>query len=773
MKLYRKNLKKLIKGKSYDPSFEHDACGVGFITSTEGKKSRKVVEFGIQALKAVWHRGAVDADGKTGDGAGIHIEIPKDFFIQRIENAGRKHKEGTICVGMIFLPRNDYTSQEKCKTIVENELLSKNYYIYRWRQVPVNTKVLGIKAENNRPEIVQVIFKPNNNNLKNDELERDLYVVRKKIEKQISLFKLKDFYIASFSSRSIIYKGMFLAEALSEFYPDLLDKRFVSKFAIFHQRYSTNTFPSWDLAQPFRTLAHNGEINTIKGNINWMKIHEKDMSSKFFENMEFLKPVIGLGNSDSAALDNVFELLVRSGKSVPLAKLMLIPDAWSKRRKTVPKSHQQLFNFLNSTIEPWDGPAAIAATDGKWIMAAQDRNGLRPLRYTITSDKLLFAGSESGMISFPDKNIVFKGRLGPGQAIAVDLEKGQIYDSKNLKNKISKDYKKYNKQIIDLDKKFNIAKEKFIFKNEELRRRQFLAGMNIEDLELILHPMVEDVKEAVGSMGDDTPIAVLSDKYRPISHFFRQNFSQVTNPPIDSLRENEVMSLKTRFGNTGNILDFENLTKENIYVLDSPVLSNSQFEKFLNLFKKNIKILDCTFNIKESLKVRLDDLRLDAETAVREGAKHLILSDKSINEERAPIPMALAIGAINSRLVNMGIRGFASINVQTSEVLDTHSFAVLIGVGATTVNPYIAIDSIYQRYEKKLFGKLNFKECVQRYIKSIDNGLLKIMSKMGISVLSSYRGGCNFEAVGLSRSVVAEYFPGMVSRISGIGIAGI
>ena len=773
MKLYRKNLKKLIKGKSYDPSFEHDACGVGFITSTEGKKSRKVVEFGIQALKAVWHRGAVDADGKTGDGAGIHIEIPKDFFIQRIENAGRKHKEGTICVGMIFLPRNDYTSQEKCKTIVENELLSKNYYIYRWRQVPVNTKVLGIKAENNRPEIVQVIFKPNNNNLKNDELERDLYVVRKKIEKQISLFKLKDFYIASFSSRSIIYKGMFLAEALSEFYPDLLDKRFVSKFAIFHQRYSTNTFPSWDLAQPFRTLAHNGEINTIKGNINWMKIHEKDMSSKFFENMEFLKPVIGLGNSDSAALDNVFELLVRSGKSVPLAKLMIIPDAWSKRRKTVPKSHQQLFNFLNSTIEPWDGPAAIAATDGKWIMAAQDRNGLRPLRYTITSDKLLFAGSESGMISFPDKNIVFKGRLGPGQAIAVDLEKGQIYDSKNLKNKISKDYKKYNKQIIDLDKKFNIAKEKFIFKNEELRRRQFLAGMNIEDLELILHPMVEDVKEAVGSMGDDTPIAVLSDKYRPISHFFRQNFSQVTNPPIDSLRENEVMSLKTRFGNTGNILDFENLTKENIYVLDSPVLSNSQFEKFLNLFKKNIKILDCTFNIKESLKVRLDDLRLDAETAVREGAKHLILSDKSINEERAPIPMALAIGAINSRLVNMGIRGFASINVQTSEVLDTHSFAVLIGVGATTVNPYIAIDSIYQRYEKKLFGKLNFKECVQRYIKSIDNGLLKIMSKMGISVLSSYRGGCNFEAVGLSRSVVAEYFPGMVSRISGIGIAGI
>ncbi len=773
MKLYKKNLIKLVQKKVYDSRDEHDACGVGFVASTDGKKSRKVVEFGIEALKTVWHRGAVDSDGKTGDGAGIHLEIPKDFFKERIENAGRRHDKGEICVGMIFLPRNDYISQEKCKTVIENELLSKNYYIYRWRQVPVNTKVLGVKAESNRPEIVQVIFKSNNINLKNEDLERDLFVIRKKIEKLSNSLKLKDFYISSFSSRSIIYKGMFLAESLPDFYPDLLDKRFVSKFVIFHQRYSTNTFPRWDLAQPFRTLAHNGEINTIKGNINWMKTHEQNMNSKLFKNIEDLKPVIVDGNSDSAALDNVFELLIRSGKSVPLTKLMLIPDAWSKRRKTVSKSHQQLFNFLNSTIEPWDGPAAIAATDGKWIIAAQDRNGLRPLRYTITSDKLLFVGSETGMISFPNEKIVFNGRLGPGQAIAVNLDNGQIYDSKSLKDTISKNYKKYNKQIIDLDKKFHTTKEKFIFKDEELRRRQFLAGMNIEDLELILHPMVEDMKEAVGSMGDDTPVAVLSDRYRPLSHFFRQNFSQVTNPPIDSLRENEVMSLKTRFGNTGNILDFENLTKENIYVLESPVLSNSQFEKFLEFFKDNIRVLDCTFNISESLKKRLDELRLEAETAVREGCKHLILSDKEINEKKSPIPMALTIGAINSKLINLGIRGFVSINVQTSEVLDTHSFAVLLGVGATTINPYIALDSIHQRFEKKLFGKINFRECVQRYIKSVDKGLLKIMSKMGISVLSSYRGGCNFEAVGLSRSIVAEYFPGMVSRISGIGIIGI
>ena len=773
MNLYKKNLKKLTETDAYYPSLEHDACGVGLVASTEGKKSRKIVEFGIQALKAVWHRGAVDADGKTGDGAGIHTEIPTDFFKKRIENYGRQHDDRTICVGMIFLPYNDYSSQEKCKTLIESELLRKNYYIYRWRQVPINTSVLGVKAESNRPEITQVIFKSNNNNLAGDDLERDLFVVRKKIEKQSNKLQLKDFYICSFSSRSIIYKGMFLAEALSEFYPDLTDKQFISRFAIFHQRYSTNTFPSWDLAQPFRTLAHNGEINTLKGNINWMKIHEQDMSSEFFKDIELLKPVIIPGNSDSAALDNVFELLVRSGKSVPLVKLMLIPDAWSKRRKTVSKAHQQLFNFLNSAIEPWDGPAAIAATDGKWIIAAMDRNGLRPLRYTLSTDKLLFAGSETGMVSIPNDKIVSRGRLGPGQIIAVNLDQGKVFNSKSIKDHISKNYKKYNKQIIDLDKKFSISKEKFIYSGDELRRRQYLVGINIEDLEFILHPMVEEAKEAVGSMGDDTPAAVLSDKYRPLSHFFRQNFSQVTNPPIDSLRENEVMSLKTRFGNLGNILDFENLTKDNIYVLESPILSNSQFEKFTSFFTNNLKVLDCTFDIQHNLKKRLDQLCVEAEIAVREGHKHLILSDKEISEKKVALPMILAFGAVNSKLINLGIRGFVSINVQTGEALDIHSFAVLLGVGATTINPYLAFDSIYQRYEKKLFGNFSYDKCVQQYIKSVDNGLLKIMSKMGISVLSSYRGGCNFEIVGLSRAIVAEYFPGMISRISGIGIFGI
>tara|TARA_B100000945_G_scaffold238307_1_gene194398 strand:- start:184 stop:4683 length:4500 start_codon:yes stop_codon:yes gene_type:complete len=773
MKNYKKNKLLLERTYNYTPEMEHDACGVGLVTSLDGKKRRDVVEYGIESLKAVWHRGAVDADGKSGDGAGICIEIPRDFFIEKIKDTGHEHKgDEEICVGMIFLPRTEYSDQEKSKTIVEQVLLENNFYIYGWRQVPVNASILGRTADSNRPEITQVIFRSNKKIERND-LERALFIARKKILKITRKQQINDFYICSLSSRSIIYKGMFLAEALSDFYPDLNDHRFISRFAIFHQRFSTNTFPSWKLAQPFRCLAHNGEINTLKGNINWMKIHEQDMSSDLFDNVEDLKPVITPGNSDSAALDNVFELLIHSGKPVPLIKLMMMPDAWSKRNKILPKAHQQLFDVLNSTIEPWDGPAAICATDSKWAIAATDRNGLRPLRYSVTSDKILCAGSETGMVKIPENKIISKGRLGPGQLIAVNLKNGKIFKDKEIKDYLSKDYKKFHKQIIHFDKKLTSDKEIVNFSKEDLRRRQYLSGYSIEDLELILHPMVEDAKEATGSMGDDTPVAVLSNHYRPISHYFRQNFSQVTNPPIDSLRENKVMSLKTRFGNLGNILHFENLTKENIYVLDSPILTNTQIKKFKNMFSKNVKVIDCTFNLKDNLRYRIDKIKEEAEVAVRGGANHLILSDQNISEERAIVPMILAVGAVHSHLVKQSLRGYASINVQTAEAMDTHSFAVLIGVGATTINPYLSIDSIHQRFEKKLFGNLDFESCVERFKKSINAGLLKIMSKMGISVLSSYRGGCNFEAVGLSRGLVADYFPGMISRISGIGISGI
>ncbi len=467
MKQYLKNLKLLEKNHVYSKKMEHDACGVGLVASIDGKKSRKVIEYGIEALKAVWHRGAVDADGKTGDGAGIHIEISSDFFIEKIEMSGHKYDNSEICVGMIFLPRNNYSAQESCRTLVESELTKNNFSIYGWRQVPVNTAVLGEKAEQTRPEIAQVLFKYNDKDIIGKKLEIKLYESRRKIENRAIESHLKDFYICSFSSKSIIYKGMFLAEALSDFYPDLQDQRLISRFVIFHQRFSTNTAPSWDLAQPFRALAHNGEINTLKGNINWMKVHEQEMLSPLFENMENIKPVIPPGNSDSASLDNVFELLNISGQPAPLAKLMLIPDAWSKKSMVLPKDHQRLFNFLNSTMEPWDGPAAIAATDNEWVIAATDRNGLRPMRFTITKDKFLFAGSETGMINLAEQNIIAKGRLGPGEIIGVRIEKGKLFKNDKIKNFLAKEYKHFNNQIIDLDKKIIIKDEKPFFMGNE------------------------------------------------------------------------------------------------------------------------------------------------------------------------------------------------------------------------------------------------------------------------------------------------------------------
>ncbi len=363
--------------------------------------------------------------------------------------------------------------------------------------------------------------------------------------------------------------------------------------------------------------------------------------------------------------------------------------------------------------------------------------------------------------------------MGPGEIIGIRINKGKVFNNNEIKNYLAKEYKHFSNQIVDLDKKITIIKEKYIFSGPELRKRQHAFGISIEDLELILHPMVEDAKEAVGSMGDDTPLAVLSDRYRPLYHFFRQNFSQVTNPPIDSLRENKVMSLKTRFGNLGNILDFDNLTKDNIYVLESPILSNSQFDKFINFFGNNSKIIDCTFSHEQSLQESIDRILKESEIAVRQGVTQLILSDKETSEKKIAIPMLLCVGAINNHLINNKLRGYVSINAQTGEVLDTHSYSTLLGVGATTINPYLALDSLYQRYEKKLFGKFRYEECIDRYIKAVNFGLLKIMSKMGISVLSSYRGGCNFEAVGLSRTIVSEYFQGVTSKISGIGLTGI
>ena len=758
----------------YNEEDEHSSCGVGLVVSINAKPSRKVVENGINALKAVWHRGAVDADGKTGDGAGIHLQIPVPFFYDQIRRTGHEPKMNElIAVGMVFLPRIDFGAQEACRTIIETEILKMGYSIYGWRHVPVKVSCLGEKANLTRPEIEQILIS-NSKGVEEETFERELYVIRRRIEKQA--LGIKDLYVASLSCRSIIYKGMMLAEQVAEFYPDLQDERFQSTFAIYHQRYSTNTFPQWWLAQPFRMLAHNGEINTFKGNLNWMKSHEIRMAGATFGNYaEDIKPIISAGSSDSAALDAVFEMMVRGGRNAPMAKTMMIPESWSKLTAEMPKKWQNMYAYCNSVMEPWDGPAALAMTDGRWVAAGLDRSGLRPMRYVVTGDGLLIAGSEAGMVSVNESEVIEKGALGPGEMIAVDLDRGILLHDKDLKNELanSAPFDDWASKIIDLEK-VTKGKEFQCFFGKELRHRQMAAGYSIEDLETILAPMAEDGKETLASMGDDTPSAVLSKQYRPLSHYFRQNFSQVTNPPIDSLRENRVMSLKTRFGNLKNVLDQDSSQTE-ILVLDSPFVGNAKFSKMINIFGEDAITIDCSFDVglgENALSKSLDRLKVEAEDAIRSGAGHLILTDKMQSANRIAVPMILATSAIHSWLTKRGLRTFCSLNVQSAECIDPHYFAVLIGSGATTVNAYLAQDSIADRVSRKLLQG-TITENIKRYQTAIDQGLLKIMAKMGISIISSYRGGLNFEAVGLSRSMVAEYFPGMQSRISGIGITGI
>ncbi|HSK39966.1 MAG TPA: glutamate synthase central domain-containing protein, partial [Arenibaculum sp.] len=774
---FREGRARLESAYGFDAAEEHDACGVGFVATLDGQPRRSVVEKGIEALKAVWHRGAVDADGKTGDGAGIHVQVPQQFFRDYVELIGHEPPQGDVAVGQVFLPRVSLEAQERCRCIVETEILRFGYYIYGWRQVPINVDVTGEKANATRPEIEQIII-GNAKGVSGDDFERELYIIRRRIETAVRAEQINDFYICTLSARSIIYKGMFLAEQLTTFYPDLLDGRFVSNFAIYHQRYSTNTYPTWPLAQPFRMIAHNGEINTLKGNVNWMKAHEPRMAHEAFgDHIHDLKPVIPLGSSDSGALDAVWEVLVRAGRMGPMVKTMLIPEA-SFARPVMPQKLHDLYGYVNSVMEPWDGPAAITAYDGRWVIGGMDRNGLRPMRYSITEDGLLVAGSETGMIKIDEVRIIEKGRLGPGQMIAVDLAEGRLYHDGEIKDLLAgrQPYGEWVANITELDTLVKAAPaEPAELSRDELRCRELAVGITLEDLEMILHPMVEDAKEAIGSMGDDSPLAVLSDKYRGLHHFFRQNFSQVTNPPIDSLRERRVMSLRTRLGNLGNILD-EDAGQCRLLQLDSPVLTTAEFHAMRSYMGGTAAEIDCTFGIGAGPNALVDALRRirqQAEDAVRGGAEHVILTDEKTDADRAPIPMILATGAVHSHLVRQQLRTFTSLNVRSAECMDTHYFAVLIGVGATTVNAYLAQEAIADRHRRGLFGDLALDQCLARFKKAIDEGLLKIMSKMGISIISSYRGGCNFEAVGLSRALVAEHFPGMISRISGIGLAGI
>ncbi|MFN7390136.1 glutamate synthase large subunit [Brevundimonas sp.] len=781
---YEADRARLIDAHAYDPSSERDACGVGLVAAIDGKPRREVVELAIKSLKNVAHRGAVDPDGLSGDGAGLMVEAPQAFFAEQVRTIGQALKPGPIAIGQIFLPRTDLGAQDRARAIVETEVLRAGFYIYGWRQTPIDLSVVGSKADATRPEIEQIMLACPADLIEDGEaLERELYLVRRRIEKAITAEGVPGFYVCSLSSRSLIYKGMVRAELLDRLYPDLLDARFEAAYAIFHQRYSTNTFPEWRLAQPFRMLAHNGEINTLKGNLNWMRSHEIRMAATAFaDHGDDVKPVVQAGGSDSASLDNVFEVLVRAGRPAPMAKALLIPEAWARDEGLMKAEHRALYAYCNAVMEPWDGPAAICATDGRWIVAGKDRNGLRPLRAMETHDGLLLAGSEAGLAGLPESRIKRRLPIGPGRMIVADLKTGVMFDETQAVDALAADhpYTEWLENMVDLEPLIGPGPEPRAATGEALTRRQIAAGYSREDLDLLLDPLIKDGKEAVGSMGDDTPPAVLSALPRPLAHYFRQNFSQVTNPPIDPLREAGAMSLKTRFKNLGNILAEEE-AQTNVFVLDSPVLTTGMYERMLDVVGAgSTVVIDCSYPLPASedragagLRAALDRIQAEAEAAVRGGSGLVVLTDERASETRITIPMILATAAVHKRLTDTGLRSFVSIVVRSAEVLDPHGFAVLVGVGATAVNAWLAQEMFQERLDRGAYPGLALRDACLNYKAGIEAGLMKTLARKGISVISAYRGGCEFEVLGLSRAVTAEFFPGAPSRISGIGLAGL
>ncbi|MGE8710158.1 glutamate synthase large subunit [Leptospira interrogans] len=776
----------------YEKSFEHDNCGVGFVASYQGENSHRIVSMGLKAVACLTHRGAVDADMVTGDGAGIMIQIPKKLFATYIEEMGhRRPDEDSIGVGMIFLPREDIDKQDMCRSLVESALMEFNFKLYAWRYVPVNPEVLGPKANQSRPQIEQVLIgKPEG--MSNEDFETKLFLIQKKLMRDADRHSLAgDLYICSLSSERIVFKGLFNGNQVSQFYDDLNSEEMVSPYCIFHQRYSTNTFPSWALAQPFRILAHNGEINTIAGNRIWMLAREEELEcKKWGEYQKEIHPIIRPHMSDSASLDNAMEAIVRSGKDVLQAKAMLVPNAWSKNL-TMSEELKSFYEYNNTLIEPWDGPAALAFAEGDWIGGALDRNGLRPARYAVTEDGLLVMGSEAGLVQVEEELVIKKGRLGPGEMIGINLKEKKLYYNEDINSLFEKkyDYREWSKENVsylnqDLDSSIN---ETITYKGDDLRRRQILFAYSPFKQKSVIKPQAHQGKEAISSMGDDTPLSILMLSRIGLYTYFRQRFAQVTNPPIDYMREKGVTSLYTRLVKKMNLFGDEK--PQNCLVLSHPYLTNLDLKRIREMEGKPYKILtlDATFEAhleteasqsRNYLETALDALLEQALKAATSGTNILILSDKKLSKERAPIPMELAVAAVHNHLIRNKTRSAVSILVETGSAFEIHNVAVLLGYGASGVNSYLIWDTLFDLWEKGEFdgedgARPEFYKICGNYRYGVDDGLLKIMSKMGISILSSYVGGQVFEAIGLSRTLVSKYFPGTYSRISGIGIGGI
>ncbi|XDD56196.1 glutamate synthase large subunit [Leptospira sp. WS4.C2] len=762
----------------YDPAMDKDSCGVGFIANYKGKRSRDIVDKGIRLMCNLEHRGAEGADPKTGDGAGIMINIPDAFFRKNLPFA--LPKEGDYAVGFLFLPQNTEV-RTAVENVIEKIIVDEGEEFLGFRDVPVNKEYAGVVASKTIPVFKQVFIGKKSKKLKtSDDFERKLFLIRRLIDRRIrSEMKLdrSQYYVPSFSSRTIVYKGMLLGDQVKKFYEDLKSPDLTSAFCLTHTRFSTNTFPTWDLAHPYRQIAHNGEINTLRGNMNWMAARQMVMQSPLYgDELRRMLPIVMEGQSDTATFDTVLELLVMGGRSLPHSVMMMIPEAWSKN-KAMDADRRAFYEYHATFMEPWDGPAAIAFTDGRIIGATLDRNGLRPARFIVTKHDEVIMSSEAGVLNLPPEEVLVQDRLRPGRMLLIDMEKGQILDDEEIKKQIATQ-KPYRKWVEDnmirlgsLPDPENVKQPQ----HETILERQRAFGYTHEDVFTIIKPMGVSGEEPIGSMGVDSSLAVLSEKPQPLFRYFKQNFAQVTNPPIDPIREELVMELTTYIGPEGNLLSEEPEHAHRLE-LEHPILTNEDFEKIKQISEGHFKAK--TFAIlfdpskKHDMRNSLDRVCADAAKAVREqGVNLIILTDHGVGEKKAAIPSLLAVAGLHHYLIREGLRTKAGIVLESGEPREVAHFALLCGYGANAINPYLAFETIADLSQQGLLPEVpNYKDAKKKYIKSIGKGLFKVFSKMGISTLQSYCGAQIFEAVGLDSELVNTYFAGTQSRIEGLSL---
>src|SRR5215471_661290 len=765
----------------YDPRFEHDACGVGFVVNIKGQRSHAVVERGLEVLIHLQHRGACGCEANTGDGAGILIQ-PPDRFLRKVANAlgiGLP-PAGRYGVGNVFLPRNPH-EREQVRLLIERTIAEEGQHLLGWRPVPTTTHLLGPSAAATMPVIEQLfVGSADDGGVGPDPMrfERKLYVIRKRVEHTADTLGLTErsmFYIPSLSSKTLIYKGMLTADQIQPTFPDLTDPDIESALALVHQRFSTNTFPSWPLAHPYRYIAHNGEINTLRGNINWMRAREGLLHSDLFgDDLKKILPIIREGGSDTATFDNVLEFLVMTGRSLPHAILMMIPEPWAGH-EGMSAELKAFYEYHASLMEPWDGPASIAFTDGSVTGAVLDRNGLRPSRYYVTKDDLVVMSSEVGVLDIPPEDILLKERLHPGRIFLVDTARGKIVSDEEVKRELAAEqpYREWLSHLIDID---DLDPAPYLPppSHETVRQRQQLFGYTHEDLRILLAPMATTGEEAIGSMGTDTSLAPLSDRPRLLYDYFKQVFAQVTNPPLDAIREELVTSMESTIGPEGNLLDPRPESCRQI-MIKYPVIDNDQLGKLRHVYDPGFRairlpmLFDCSQGGR-GLERALEDLKRRAQDAVDAGYTILILSDRDADRVRCPIPSLLATAGVHHHLVRKGTRTRCALVVESGDAREVHHCALLLGYGAGAVNPYLAFETLDDMIRQRILVGISHDRAVMNYVHALNKGILKVMSKMGISTLQSYCGAQVFEAVGLEKAFVDKFFTRTASRIGGVGI---